>query len=241
MIGRRRNIIYIHAARSSLAEMDLVELRNRFSQLYVPAVADILDDIGYTEQVLRGNLRPLYSDLKIVGPAVTVSTYWYSSYRRGERNIESLAAIFDACYEGCVVVVACGGNREAACWGELMSNAARARGAVAAVTDGVIRDVPKILEITPPFQVYSAGSTPADSKGRVEFSETEVEVICGGVRVRPGDIVFGDLDGVVVIPRDLVEEVLREAEHKVRAETEFRSAVRRGMSFREAVKRYRVV
>ncbi len=224
-----------------MAEMDLVQLRSRLGQLYVPAVADILDDMGYTEQVLKGNLRPLYSDVKICGPAVTVSTYWYSSYRRGERNIESLAAIFDACYNGCVVVVACGGNREAACWGELMSNAARSRGAVGAVVDGAIRDVPKILEIDPPFQVYSAGFTPADSKGRVEFSETEVEIVCGGVRVRPGDIVYGDYDGVVVIPKQVVWEVLEEAEKKVEKETEFRKSIRQGMNFREAVQKYKVV
>jgi regulator of RNase E activity RraA len=221
--------------------MDLVRLRSRLSQLYVPAVADILDDMGYTEQVMKGNLRPLYSDVKLCGPAVTVSTYWYSTYRRGERNIESLAAIFDSCYNGCVVVVACGGNMGAACWGELMSNAARARGAVGAVVDGAIRDVPKILEINPPFQVYSAGFTPADSKGRVEFSETEVEIVCGGVRIRPGDIVYGDYDGVVVIPKQVVWEVLEEAEKKVEKEAEFRKSIRQGMNFREAVQRYKVV
>jgi regulator of RNase E activity RraA len=213
----------------------------RLKALYVPAVADVLDDMGYNNQVLQCEPRPIHPQVKLAGPAVTVSTYWYSSYRKMDRDIESLASIFDVCYDGCVVVVATGGNRSAACWGELMSNAARARGAVGAVVDGAIRDVPKILEISPPFQVFASSFTPADSKGRVEFSDKQVEVVCGDVRVRPGDIVFGDFDGVVVIPKEVAEEVVKEAEDKVRRESEFRAAIRRGEDFRKTVERYKVI
>jgi regulator of RNase E activity RraA len=216
-------------------------LSERLKALYVPAVADVLDDMGYNNQVLQCGPRPIHPQVKLAGPAVTVSTYWYSSYRKMDRDIESLASIFDVCYDGCVVVVATGGNRSAACWGELMSNAARARGAVGAVVDGAIRDVPKILEISPPFQVFASSFTPADSKGRVEFSDKQVEVVCGDVRVRPGDIVFGDFDGVVVIPKEVAEEVVKEAEDKVRRESEFRAAIRRGEDFRKTVERYKVI
>jgi regulator of RNase E activity RraA len=216
-------------------------LSERLKALYVPAVADVLDDMGYNNQVLQCEPRPIHPQVKLAGPAVTVSTYWYSSYRKMDRDIESLASIFDVCYGGCVVVVATGGNRSAACWGELMSNAARARGAVGAVVDGAIRDVPKILEISPPFQVFASSFTPADSKGRVEFSDKQVEVVCGDVRVRPGDIVFGDFDGVVVIPKEVAEEVVKEAEDKVRRESEFRAAIRRGEDFRKTVERYKVI
>ncbi len=217
------------------------DIVRRLKGLYVPAVADVLDDLGYTEQVMRHDIRPLHPSEKLAGPAVTVSTYWYAHYRRLERDVESLASIFDHCYPGCVVVVAAGGNRSAACWGELMSNAARGRGAAGAVTDGAIRDVPKILEISPPFQVFATGTTPADSKGRVEFSATQIEVVCGGVRVNPGDIVFGDYDGVVVIPRQVAEEAVRLAEEKVSRETGFREAIRRGEDFRRAAEKYQVV
>jgi len=216
-------------------------LSERLKALYVPAVADVLDDMGYNNQVLQCEPRPIHPQVKLAGPAVTVSTYWYSSYRKMDRDIESLASIFDVCYDGCVVVVATGGNRSAACWGELMSNAARVRGAVGAVVDGAIRDVPKILEISPPFQVFASSFTPADSKGRVEFSDKQVEVVCGDVRVRPGDIVFGDFDGVVVIPKEVAEEVVKEAEDKVRRESEFRAAIRRGEDFRKTVERYKVI
>jgi regulator of RNase E activity RraA len=216
-------------------------LSERLKALYVPAVADVLDDMGYNNQVLQCEPRPIHPQVKLAGPAVTVSTYWYSSYRKMDRDIESLASIFDVCYDGCVVVVATGGNRSAACWGELMSNAARARGAVGAVVDGAIRDVPKILEISPPFQVFASSFTPADSKGRVEFSDKQVEVVCGDVMVRPGDIVFGDFDGVVVIPKEVAEEVVKEAEDKVRRESEFRAAIRRGEDFRKTVERYKVI
>jgi len=216
-------------------------LSERLKSLYVPAVADVLDEMGYNNQVLQCEPRPIHSDVKLAGPAVTVSTYWYSSYRSRERDVESLASIFDFCYKGCVVVVAAGGNRGAACWGELMSNAASGKGAVGAVTDGPIRDVPKILEIKPPFQVFAPGFMPADSKGRIEYGEKQVEVVCGGVRVRPGDIVFGDFDGVVVIPKEVAERVVEEAENKVRRESEFRAAIRRGEDFRKSVERFKVV
>ncbi|MEM1944922.1 MAG: RraA family protein [Nitrososphaerota archaeon] len=216
-------------------------LSERLQPLYVPAVADVLDDMGYNNQVLQCMPRPVHPNVKLAGPAVTVSTYWYSSYRSGERDVESLASIFDVCYKGCVVVVSAGTRHDAACWGELMSNAARGRGALGAVVDGPIRDVPKILEISPPFQVFATGFTPADSKGRVEFGEKQVEVVCGGVKVRPGDIVFGDLDGVVIIPKEVAERVISEAEEKVRRETEFRAAIRRGEDFRKSVEKYRVV
>ena len=221
--------------------MAMSRLSERLFSLYVPAVADVLDDMGYTNQVLNCMPRPLYPDVKLAGPAVTVSTYWYSSYKSGERDVESLASIFDVCYDGCVVVVATGGRKDAACWGELMSNAARARGAVGAVLDGAIRDVPKIYEIAPPFQVFSTGFTPADSKGRVEFGEKQIEIVVGGVRVRPGDIVFGDFDGVVIIPQEIAEEVVAAAEDKVRRESGFREAIRRGEDFRKSVERYKVI
>jgi 4-hydroxy-4-methyl-2-oxoglutarate aldolase len=217
------------------------DIIKRLRELYAPAVADVLDELGYHEQVMRPEIRPIYPDVKLAGPAVTVSTYWYAHYRGLERDVESLASIFDSCHPGCVVVVAAGGSRAAACWGELMSNAARGKGAVGAVTDGAVRDVPKILEISPPFQVYASGTMPADSKGRVEFSSTQVEIVCGGVRVRPGDIVFGDYDGVVVIPGEVAEEAVRLAEDKVSRESGFREAIRRGEDFRKSVEKYRVV
>jgi len=229
----------------SFRPISLEQTRNlseRLAKLYVPAVSDVLDDLGYPNQVLDPSIRPIFQDVKLVGPALTVESSWYSSFRQvSSLQQESLLSIFDDIYPSCVIVVAAKGHSDAATWGELLSNAARSKGAVGAVTDGAIRDVPKIMEITPPFQVFSKWLNPADAKGRVEFGKHNVPIICGGVRVSSGDLVFGDLDGVVIIPSEIAEKVVRMAEEKVEKESSFRSAVRRGEDLRKAVEKYGVI
>jgi regulator of RNase E activity RraA len=226
---------------TSISIEEALALSERLKRLYTPAVSDILDDMGYTNQVMDSSLRPIYPDVKIAGPAFTLTISTYASFKRTEHDVEKMARFFQAMYKGCVVVVATHGATHAASWGELMSNAARHRGAVGAVSDGAIRDVPRIWEIKPPFQVFARAFTPADSKGRVYFDEYEVPTYCGGVNVHPGDFVFGDFDGVVVIPREVVHEVVERAEDKVERESGFREAIRRGVDFLSAYQRYRVL
>lgn len=226
---------------TSISIEEMLAISERLNRLYTPAVSDILDDMGYTNQVMDSSIRPIYPDVKIAGPAFTLTISTFASFKKIEHDVEKMARFFQAMYKGCIVVVATHGTKDAASWGELMSNAARHRGAVGCVSDGAVRDVPKIWEIKPPFQVFARAFTPADSKGRVYFDEYEVTTYCGGVKVSPGDFIFGDFDGVVVIPKEVVHEVVKRAEEKVERESGFREAIRRGVEFLSAYQKYRVL
>src|ERR1700694_5084045 len=110
----------------------------------------------------------------------------------------------DALMRGDVLVATTGGDRGSALWGELLSTAARARGAVGVVTDGLTRDAARILDMD--FPVFAAGFSPLDSKGRLDGIAHGIPIRLGECLVRPGDYVFGDIDGIVVVPVELADE-----------------------------------
>ena len=111
-------------------------------------------------------------------------------------------------------------------WGELLTTAARVRGAAGCVTDGLVRDVRLIREMR--FPVFSGGIGPLDSKGRGIVIAIDVPVECGGIPVMPGDWIFGDVDGVVVIPGDLCRETIGLALRKVQHENAVREELSAG-------------
>jgi regulator of RNase E activity RraA len=123
-------------------------------------------------------------------------------------------------------VFSCGASGRIAPWGELLSTACRARGAAGCVTDGLVRDVRAIRAMK--FPVFHGGIGPLDSKGRGKVMAIDVPVEVGGVRVSPGDLVFGDADGVVVIPRAVEQQVIAAAFAKVEGENATREALARG-------------
>src|SRR5690606_13853357 len=135
-------------------------------------------------------------------------------------------AAVDSLLPGEVAVVGTHKSVRNAPWGELLSTAARARGARGAVVDGIVRDVLKIEELG--FPVFAAGIKPVDSMGRGIVTAYNVPVECGDVLVNPGDFVFADYDGVVVIPKAHVKEVIELATDKVRRETSSREELMNG-------------
>jgi regulator of RNase E activity RraA len=138
-----------------------------------------------------------------------------------------------------VVVLACGDSGRIAPWGELLTTACIARKAAGCVTDGLVRDVRQIVELQ--FPVFHGGIGPLDSKGRGRVAEIEVPVVCAGVLVRPQDLVVGDADGVVVIPREVEEQVLALALEKVTGENETRDALLRGESLASVFQRFGIL
>lgn len=127
----------------------------------------------------------------------------------------------------------------AAAWGELFSTAAQARGARGAVVDGLVRDRARI-EATG-FPVFGTGARPVDSLGRVSIAEQDEPVDCGGVRVRTGDLVVADVDGVTFVPRRLAEQAVSLALDKAKTENTARDLLRRGAYLRDAWNRYGVL
>jgi regulator of RNase E activity RraA len=145
----------------------------------------------------------------------------------------------DSILPGEVVVVSTHQSKRNAPWGELLSTAAKARGANGAIIDGLVRDVGKIEELG--FPVFAAGIKPVDSMGRGIVTGYNVPVECGEVLVNPGDFVFADLDGVVVIPKTNVEEVLRLALNKSTRENSSRAELMKGAYLRDVYRKYGVL
>ena len=207
----------------------------RLGRLYTAVVADVLDRLGFRQQVMRPELRPLFPQAKAAGFALPVQTVPAREAAPAEPYKGELAAV-DALRDGDVLVVS---RCEWSFWGELLSTAARYRGCRGVVIDGHTRDTQAIIEMA--FPVFCRGVHPADSLGRLDVAGHNVPITCGGVLVQPGDLVLADADGVVVVPHARAEETLRLAEEKVSGENLVRKALAEGMSTTEAFRKYGIL
>lgn len=208
--------------------------------LYAAVLSDTLDALGLPNQAMRPFVRPLDDGLVLFGRARTGLYMPVWEVVPGENPYAVEIALVDDLRPGEVAVLACGGPTERiAPWGELLTTAAKARGAVGCVTDGLVRDVRHIRQAS--FPVFAGGIGPLDSKGRGKMIERDVTVNCGGVLVRPGDLVFGDVDGVVVIPREREEEVITAALAKIGGENHTREELAKGAKLAEVFAKYGVL
>jgi regulator of RNase E activity RraA len=205
--------------------------------LNAAVLSDTLDSLGLMQQAMKPFMRPLDDALQLIGRARN-GLYMpvYAPPVRGENPYEVEITLVDDLAPGEVVVLACDGpTNRIAPWGELLSTASAARGAAGCVTDGLVRDVRQIREMR--FPVFCGGIGPLDTKGRARMVDRDVPVVCAGVAVRRGDLVFGDVDGVVVIPHEMELEVVRRALDKVAGESESREALQRGEKLAEVFRR----
>ena len=209
------------------------------TKLYVAVVSDVLDSLGHTNQAMAAGIRPLDDSLVLAGYARTGLYQDIYHIAKGENPYELEIALIDDLSADDVPVFACGASGRIAPWGELLSTASRARGAAGCVTDGLTRDIRAIREMR--FPVFHGGIGPLDSKGRGKASQIDVPIECGGVRIEPGDLVFGDADGVVVIPAALEQQVLASAFEKVSGENKTRQDLANGVKLRDVFERYGVL
>jgi len=208
-------------------------------KLFTAVLSDCLDAAGYRNQALAARIRPLDDSLVLCGRARTGLYGDVYEAREGENPYELEIRLIDDLRAGEVPVFACGASGRIAPWGELLSTAARARGAAGAVMDGLTRDVRAIRAMN--FPVFAAGIGPLDSKGRGKVVAIDVPVEVAGARVEPGDLVFGDADGVVVIPRAAEERVIAAALAKVQGENETRDALARGEKLADVFRRHGIL
>lgn len=210
------------------------------TELYSAVLSDVMDEFGLVDRAMRPFVRPIDDHLVLMGRARTglfATTY---GVRTGENPYELEIALLDDLRPDDVAVLACGGpTNRIAPWGELLTTAARARGAVGCVTDGLVRDLRHITQLQ--FPVFHGGIGPLDSRGRARMIEIDTEVECGGVRVRSGDIVFGDIDGVVVIPHEQAEAIIDRARAKAKSESHTRAELKQGRLLREVYEKYGVL
>jgi regulator of RNase E activity RraA len=207
------------------------------SVLSSAVLADILDGLGHRHSALPPNVRPLRPEWKLFGRAATLAAAPVAA--EPERPYAVELECIDLLRPGDVLVAATGGDRGSALWGELLSTASRARGAAGAVLDGLTRDAEKILALD--FPVFAAGFSPLDSKGRLDGVCHGRPVRLGDCVVHPGDWVFGDRDGVVVVPAALAERALPLALEKVTGENRVRAELARGRSVREVFAEYGIL
>jgi 4-hydroxy-4-methyl-2-oxoglutarate aldolase len=216
-------------------ERDMFELMAQ--KLAASVISDILDTLGFRDQVMRASIRPLYREAIVVGRAMPV--LYAEVFEIPEKAYQMEMEVVDSLKPDDVLVAYAPTTSKAALWGGLLSTAARARGARGVVIEGMTRDVKRIREMT--FPVFASGFSPHDFNGRLRVFAYRCAIECGGVLVEPGDIIFGDVDGVVVIPQDVAVETIQEALIKVEAEHLMEEALRKGALLRDAYAQYGVL
>lgn len=208
------------------------------TKLYSAVISDILDSLGYRQQTMDPLIRPLVNDMVVFGKAKTVLAADVN--RMPDKPYAKLIEVLDEIKPGEIFVASLNGSTRSAFFGELLSTATRARGGRGAVIDGLSRDSRKIIEMG--FPLFSRGYRPTDSLGRNEVMEYDVVIECGGVTVRPDDFIFGDIDGLVVIPAEVAEEVITKALAKAGAENLVRDAIKNdGMKVAAAYAKFGVL
>jgi 4-hydroxy-4-methyl-2-oxoglutarate aldolase len=207
------------------------------SHLYSGVLSDACDAAGLRDRALRPDIRPLDESRVLVGRAKTV--VWAPMFHVPERPYDLEIEAVDSLRPGEVFVMAVGRSEQIVPWGELLSTATMARGGRGAVLDGLVRDSAQIKAMGLP--VFCTGRRPYDSCGRGAVVAHDVPAVLDGVTVAPGDLVFGDADGVVVIPRDSVDDVLARAWAKVEGENVTREALRRGVPLGEVFRMHGIL
>jgi regulator of RNase E activity RraA len=204
--------------------------------LYTPVVGDILDGLGCFHQFLPQPIQPALNTMKIAGRAMPV--VMIDVYGPQKKPFGLLTEALDQLEPG-EVYVASGGDMRCAYWGEILTATARTRGAAGAVVNGFHRDTPQMLEQNWP--VFSRGRFAQDSSVRTKVVDFRCPLEVGGVWIEPGDLVFGDQDGVVIVPHKLEKETISAALEKARGEKLVRKEIEAGMSSTAAFKKYGIL
>lgn len=204
----------------------------------VPAICDVLDQLGLRHQAMHQRLRPLDETNCIMAGRARTIRWMDVDYEDDDPYGLEIEAM-DSLKPGDVVVHSTDTGGTNAPWGELMTTAAQQRGSVGCVCDSNVRDCLQIKALG--FPVFCAGVRPLDSKGRGRVMAYDVPIRCGEVLVQPGDLIASDFDGIVVIPRHVEEQALLLAAEKLRAESKSHAELLQGRTLREVYDKYGVL
>ena len=199
-------------------------------QLYSGILCDVMDGMGYRNQAISNKINPLNDETVIFGPAFTsIGTEVYSM---PEDPLTAQCKVVDQLGEGEIYVLVTRGNYNCAVFGELFATAVKARKGAGVLLDGYARDLKALKEMD--FPVFFRGKNPKTSKGRCEINECQIPVTMDGVAIRPGDYIFGDIDGTVIIPKEIADEVLEKALETIKKENVVRSILQNGGTLQQA-------
>jgi 4-hydroxy-4-methyl-2-oxoglutarate aldolase len=208
---------------------EMTKIRDRYLKVYAGLVYDVLEHLGWPNQVLSHEIAPLEAGMLLAGPAFTVKGT--TSTERDESIRYKRLRMINDMRPPCIEVRDAGTPFQVALYGELSATSASSHGAVGALIDGGIRDTRHLMSMQ--FPVFSRYRTPIEAFGRWQMVDYQVPILFSGestdqVQVNPGDFIFGDYDGVLVVPEDLTLEVLLECERVMGIESEARVEFARG-------------
>lgn len=218
----------------------LENICERYLRLYGGVVYDVLEGLGYPHQALSHELRPLAPDMKLAGPAFTIKGT--ATCERDEAGRHRRIGMITQMSAPCIEVRDRGTPFNVALYGELSATTSRAHGAVGALIDGATRDSAHLIAMG--FPVFARFRNPVEAFGRYMMMACQVPILLSGettetVRVDPGDFIFGEADGVLVIPKALTVQVLTECERISGVESEARVDFARGEDPVQVFQRYK--
>lgn len=213
------------------------DLKTIKEKLYSAVICDALDSMGFKNQSPRINFRAYTGKNILIGRCK--NTLWVDMFHEDPDPYNLELQAVDSCKPGDVLVAAASGSSRSGIWGELLSTAARNSGCVGALVHGAVRDISKMTAME--FPVFATAKSPYDSMNRQRIVDLDIPVEIEGVLFSPGDLVFCDDDGVVVIPKKIEKEVINRALKKVSAENVTRDEIKKGMKATEAYKKYGVL
>jgi regulator of RNase E activity RraA len=214
--------------------MELPSLIERFNKVAVASVADAVDKVCGRRGYMASTIKPRINDKRICGPAATVLEAATDEFVPPQHALD----LIDEAPAGSIIVISiAGGEPEVAVWGGLMTAGAVANRHAGAVLDGGVRDLVEIRRDYD-FPVYARSVSPGTTLGRFKTVASQVPVCVGGIVVRPGDILVGDVDGVVVVPRAQAEAVLKMAEEIDARELEQAKLIIAERSLRKGLAKY---
>jgi len=212
-------------------KIDLALVREKLNS---SLLSDVLDGMGIRNQCMGLGIRPVYPCAIVVGRAHTMLMVEIHEPEQDTFKLQ-LEGI-DALKKDDLMVVSSNGSSSAALWGELLSTAAKCRGALGAVIDGLARDIKQIEDMK--FPVFAAGIRPISSKGRVVAIGYGCRIRCGGVNVEEGDLVVGDVDGITVVPDTAIEEAVERALERASSEKKTRKELLAGSMLSAVYSKY---
>jgi 4-hydroxy-4-methyl-2-oxoglutarate aldolase len=206
------------------------------SKLAVASISDAVDEITGQRGFMMPDLRPILSDKKIIGRAVTVRLREAMEVLEDRSAVSHTVQVIDQADPGSIIVVVVENGAHIAGFGGLMANTSVARGLGGAVIDGGARDIQEMQDLG--FQVYTRGITPASSVGRWLSVASNEPILCANVWVRNGDIIVGDYDGVVCVPAEIAQKVLETARKYEEKERQMVPLIHKYKSLQKALEAY---
>lgn len=217
-----------------MISMDTQALIEAFGKVAIASVADAVDKVCGRRGYMDSTLKPRINDKRICGPAVTVLEAATDEFVPPQHALD----LIDEAPRGSVIVISiAGGEPDVAVWGGLMTAGAVANGHAGAVLDGGVRDLVEIRRDYG-FPVYARAVSPGTTLGRYKTVASQIPVRVGGIMVHPGDLIVGDVDGIVVVPKDHAAEVLKLAQEIDARELEQAKLIIAEKSLRKGLAKY---